>query len=67
MTPFERENPDAIKGTRRQRIAKGSGTSLQEVNRLLKQFEEMRKMMHMASNMKNPAEMMKRMKARQRR
>lgn len=67
MTPFERENPDAIKGTRRQRIAKGSGTSLQEVNRLLKQFEEMRKMMHIASNIKNPAQMMKRVKAAQQR
>jgi signal recognition particle subunit SRP54 len=62
MTPQERENPDIIKGTRRQRIAKGSGTSLQEVNRLLKQFEDMRKMMHMATNMKNPMQMMKRMR-----
>ena len=52
MTPYERQNPDIIKGSRRQRIAKGSGTSLQEVNRLLKQFEDTRKMMHMASNMK---------------
>lgn len=65
MTPYERENPEVIKGTRRQRIANGSGTSLQEVNRLLKQFEEMRKMMHLATNMKNPAAMMKQMKARQ--
>lgn len=62
MTPYERQNPDVIKGTRRQRIAKGSGTSLQEVNRLLKQFEEMRKMMHAVSNIKNPAAMMRRMK-----
>lgn len=62
MTPQERENPDIIKGTRRQRIAKGSGTTLQEVNRLLKQFEDMRKMMHMATNMKNPMQMMKRMR-----
>lgn len=62
MTPFERENPDAIKGSRRQRIAKGSGTSLQEVNRLLKQFEGTRKMMHMATNMKNPMKMMKQMR-----
>ena len=65
MTPYERENPEVIKGTRRQRIARGSGTSLQEVNRLLKQFEEMRKMMHLASSIKNPAQMMKRMKAAQ--
>ncbi len=62
MTPYERHNPDIIKGTRRQRIAKGSGTSLQEVNRLLKQFEDTRKMMHMASNMKNPMKMMKQMR-----
>ena len=44
MTPYERQNPEIIKGSRRQRIAKGSGTTLQEVNRLLKQFEETRKM-----------------------
>ena len=61
MTPYERENPDVIKGTRRQRISRGSGTSLQEVNRLLKQFEDMRKVMHKASNM-NPAQMMRTMK-----
>lgn len=64
MTPYERKNPDVIKGTRRQRIARGSGTSLQEVNRLLKQFDEMRKMMHMASNIKNPAALMRKMKGR---
>ncbi len=45
MTPYERENPDAINGSRRKRIADGSGTSLQEVNRLLKQFEGTRKAM----------------------
>lgn len=61
MTPYERHNPDIIKGSRRQRIAKGSGTSLQDVNRLLKQFEDTRKMMQMASNMKNPMKMMKQM------
>lgn len=43
MTPLERRNPEIINGSRRQRIAKGSGTSLQEVNRLLKQFESTRK------------------------
>ena len=64
MTPYERHNPDIIKGSRRQRIAKGSGTSLQEVNRLLKQFEDTRKMMSMASNMKNPMAMMKKMRGR---
>ena len=54
MTPYERANPDAINGSRRQRIAKGSGTSLQEVNRLLKQFDTTRKMMKMATSMKMP-------------
>lgn len=59
MTEEERTNPDIIKGSRRQRIARGSGTDLTEVNKLLKQFEEMRKMMRAASGMKNPAQMMK--------
>ena len=49
MTPEERRNPDIITGSRRQRIAKGSGTSVQDVNRLLKQFDSTRKMMKMAS------------------
>ena len=53
MTPLERRNPEIIYGSRRQRIAKGSGTSLQEVNRLLKQFESTRKMMKMATSMKS--------------
>ena len=55
MTPYERENPDIINGSRRKRIADGSGTSLQAVNQLLKQFESSRKMMKMAIN---PAAMM---------
>ena len=67
MTPYERQNPEIIKGSRRQRIAKGSGTTLQEVNRLLKQFEETRKMMHLATNMKNPMKMMSQMKGGKRR
>ncbi len=46
MTVKERRRPDIIDGSRRRRIASGSGTSVQEVNRLLKQFQEMRKMMH---------------------
>jgi signal recognition particle subunit SRP54 len=50
MTPFERENPVKIDGSRRKRIAKGSGTTIEEVNRLLKQFEETRKMMKMVGN-----------------
>ena len=45
MTPFERENPDAINGNRRRRIADGSGTTVVEVNRLLKQFESTRRVM----------------------
>lgn len=47
MTPAERETPALINGSRRKRIAEGSGTSIQEVNRLLKQFEDTRKMMRM--------------------
>lgn len=49
MTAQERENPDIINGSRRMRIAKGSGTTVQDVNRLLKQFEESKKMMKMLS------------------
>ena len=49
MTEKERENPEIINGSRRQRIAKGSGTTLQDVNRLLKQFEDTRKMMKAAT------------------
>ena len=47
MTPEERVNPAILNGSRRQRIAKGSGTSIQEVNKLIKQFDETRKMMRM--------------------
>lgn len=49
MTPTERTQPDLINGTRRKRIADGSGTNIQEVNRLLKQFDQTRKMMKMVS------------------
>ena len=45
MTPYERRHPELIKGSRRLRIAKGSGTTVQQVNQLVKQFEQMRKMM----------------------
>ncbi|MBQ9185929.1 MAG: signal recognition particle protein [Bacteroidales bacterium] len=48
MTPYEREHPEVINGSRRKRIADGSGTSIPEVNRLLKQFESTRKMMKTA-------------------
>jgi len=52
MTPKERANPDIIQSSRRQRIAGGSGTTIQEVNRLLKQFDETRKMMRAVSTAK---------------
>jgi signal recognition particle subunit SRP54 len=54
MTPAERSRPDIIKASRRRRIALGSGTSTAEVNRLLKQFVEMQKMMKMLGNGKLP-------------
>ena len=50
MTPKERKNPDIIKASRKTRIAAGSGTSVQEVNRLLQQFDQMKKMMKQFSN-----------------
>jgi signal recognition particle subunit SRP54 len=62
MTPLERENPSVLNGSRRKRIAQGSGTDIQEVNRLIKQFDDTRKMMKtlttggaqkMAQQMKN--------------
>lgn len=52
MTPKERTNPEILNGSRRQRIAKGSGTNIQEVNRLLKQFDQTRKMMKMVTGSK---------------
>lgn len=58
MTPTEREDPALINGTRRKRIADGSGTNIQEVNRLLKQFDETRKMMKLVSQGKNVQRMM---------
>lgn len=51
MTTKEKEQPEVINASRRKRIAKGSGTSVQEVNRLLKQFDEMKKMMKQMTNM----------------
>ena len=64
MTAKERTNPEIINGSRRKRIAAGSGTSLQEVNRLLTQFEQTRKMMKAATAMKNPMKMMRAMRGR---
>ena len=68
MTEKERQFPEIINGSRRQRIAKGSGTTLQDVNRLLKQFEDTRKMMKAATAMKsNPMKMMRQMRQMRRR
>lgn len=65
MTEKERTHPDIIDASRRRRIAAGSGTSLQEVNRILKNFEDMRKIMKSAMNMKaNPMKMMRNMRRR---
>lgn len=61
MTPAEREKPDLINGSRRSRIAKGSGQSVQEVNKLMKQFEETRKMMRMSQDKIGMMKMMKNM------
>ncbi|HEX2410696.1 MAG TPA: signal recognition particle protein [Solirubrobacteraceae bacterium] len=61
MTPYERRHPESIKGSRRLRIAKGSGTSVQQVNQLVKQFGEMRKMMRglQSGRMPDLAQLMK--------
>ena len=50
MTPYERKHPECLKATRKQRISKGCGRDVAEINRLLNQFEEMKKMMKMLSN-----------------
>ena len=50
MTPYERKHPDCLKASRKQRISKGCGRDVAEINRLLKQFEEMKKMMKMMGN-----------------
>lgn len=64
MTPKERTNPEILNQSRRMRIAKGSGTNIQEVNRLIKQFDQTRKMMKMVTgtNMAKMAGMMSKMK-----
>lgn len=64
MTPKEKENPDIINQSRRMRIAKGSGNELAEVNRLIKQFDDMKKMMKQFSNPAQIAKMMKNMPKR---
>ena len=62
MSPEERANPGVINGSRKKRIAGGSGTSIQDVNKLIKQFDDMRKMMKLMSNKQNMMNMMKQMK-----
>ena len=62
MTPLEREKPEIINGSRRKRIADGSGTSVAEVNRLLKQFDGMRKVMKSAMGLGGMQGMMRNMK-----
>ncbi len=64
MTAVEREKPEIINASRRKRIAAGSGTTVQEVNRLLTQFEQTRKMMKAATQIKNPMKMMRAMRGR---
>lgn len=61
MTPQERANPQIINGTRRKRLAAGSGTTIQDVNRLIKQFEDMHKMMKMFNNKQAMSGMMRMM------
>ncbi len=62
MTPYEREHPEIIKASRVKRIANGSGTTIPEVNRLLKQFEQTRQMMRTVGSMKSPMAAMKGLK-----
>ena len=64
MTPAERENPAILTTSRRNRIAKGSGTSIQEVNRLIKQFDQTRQMMRLMADKSKMAQMAQMMKAR---
>ncbi|MBN2213130.1 MAG: signal recognition particle protein [Bacteroidales bacterium] len=66
MTPYEREEPGIINGSRRKRIASGSGTTVQEVNQLLRQFDETKKMMKRISGGKNMMRMMSGMKGMRR-
>jgi signal recognition particle subunit SRP54 len=61
MTPHERSNPQVLNGNRRKRIAEGSGTNIQEVNKLIKQFEQTSKMMKMMGDKNKMAQLMKSM------
>lgn len=62
MTPKERSNPEILNGSRRTRIAQGSGTTIQDVNRLMKQFDQTRKMMKMVTTSKAAGKMMPKIK-----
>ena len=64
MTPKERQHPECLNTSRKMRIAKGSGTKLEEVNRLIKQFDQTRKVMKMATNPAAMAQMARAMKGR---
>jgi signal recognition particle subunit SRP54 len=64
MTPKERTNPECLNTSRRMRLAKGSGTNIQEVNRLIKQFDQTRKMMKLVTNNSKMAQMAKMMKGK---
>lgn len=66
MTEEERQHPEIINGSRRKRIARGSGSDIQEVNRLIKQFDDARKMMKAVSGIKNPMALMRGMKGMRR-
>lgn len=61
MTPYERSNPKSLNGSRRKRIAAGSGTTIQEVNRLIKQFDQTSKMMRMMGDKNKMAKLMRNM------
>ena len=64
MTPKERVNPECLNTSRRMRLAKGSGTNIQEVNRLINQFDQTRKMMKLVTNNSKMAQMAKMMKSK---
>ena len=64
MTPYEREHPECLNTSRRHRIAKGAGVELQQVNRLIKQFDQTRKMMKMMTDKSKMAQMASMMKGR---
>jgi len=64
MTPHERANPKVLNGSRKKRLASGSGTSIQDVNKLMKQFEQTSKMMRMMGDKKKMAQMMQNMQKR---